>query len=200
MAVGVAGASGNVRYDVVKDVWYVGNAALTLYLGYLLALRMGSVRAILELSLAPRRSYLRARRPVCVQSVLFFGNGHRSSCADGGGLSHFGDRHRRRSWRRPFPCRYRAKPVVSVVISALCLASVTVSFSRTLWVVLLTGIVLAALTTRVVMVLRFMVIAVFVAGIAVLAGSTVDDADTTKQDTFIDKLMQTSQELKVVAI
>ena len=199
LAIGIAGASGKAPYDILKDIWYVGNAALTILFGYLLAQRMNSLRDILRgfVAAAAIVSAVHIGRfilnPAYLSETVLdlrvqAGAGYLITAI--GAVILLGDAR--------FRVGVLRNRMLSRVIAMVCLVSVLLSFSRTLWVVLLTGVLTATLTTRIKVVFRVGAVAAVLL-LIVIAGASLDDADTLMPATFIDKLAQIPQELKVTS-
>lgn len=145
LAVGLAGSSGKAAYDVAKDVWYVGNALLTLLFGYLLLRRIEDLRLIfLAVAFAGVMVSLFHEVRFVLDPLLFHeslaeiraraGTGYLISTL-GVGIA-LGDLRFRLGI---FPKQWMLWTVIAV-----CMGSIVLSLSRTAWLVLLT---LAAVTT-----------------------------------------------------
>ncbi|OGW37879.1 MAG: hypothetical protein A2010_10690 [Nitrospirae bacterium GWD2_57_9] len=139
LAVGLAGSPGNATYDIAKDVWYVGNALLTLLLGYLIVRRTKDVQAIfLTMALAAAVVSLAHVMHFVIDPSLLLQSltDIRAQAGTGYLISAVGVTLALADLRFRLGI-FRSRWLLGAV-AVLCLASIVLSLSRTAWLVLLT--------------------------------------------------------------
>ena len=196
---GLIGVSGNNPYNVAKDVWYVGNSATVLLFGYLLMERIGSLQPVLRVfaisaSVVATVHIVRfSLHPSSLQSLLDI----RTEVSAGYYITALG-----------LGIAYTAAKFKLDILNngyalwgtaLLCLASVTLSFSRTLWVAVMVVVITAVFGAGLRNVVRWILLlgcmALFAAAISDIdsGGSAPEEAT----DTFRGKIINSFQELKV---
>lgn len=196
---GLIGVSGNNPYNVAKDVWYVGNSATVLLFGYLLMERIGSLQPVLRVfaisaSVVATVHIVRfSLHPSSLQSLLDI----RTEVSAGYYITALG-----------LGIAYTAAKFKLDILNngyalwgtaLLCLASVTLSFSRTLWVAVMVVVITAVFGAGLRTVMRWSLllgcIALIVAAIfdIDIGGNAPEEATTT----FRGKVINSLQELKV---
>ncbi|OGW34718.1 MAG: hypothetical protein A2X58_13295 [Nitrospirae bacterium GWC2_56_14] len=196
---GLIGVSGNNPYNVAKDVWYVGNSATILLFGYFLMERIGSLQPVLRVfaisaSVAATVHIFRlALHPSSLQSFLDIRTEVSAGyyiTALGLGIAYTAARYKLYLFNSGYALWGTA---------LLCLASVTLSFSRTLWVAVMvvgfTALFVAGLRN----VMRW---AILLGCMALITAATSDiDVEGSAPEeaitTFRGKIINSLQELKV---
>lgn len=196
---GVMGSAGKAPYDVAKDVWYVGNPALTILFGYLMVKRMDGLLSIL-------RAFVVAAIIVSIVHVFRFilnpsyFNESLSDIRDQVSTGYLitavgigivvGDLRYRLG---VLPTR-----LASWSVMVLCLLSVTLSFSRTLWVSVLTVAFAALIIDNLRVALRIATVTVVVIIITIAAtGLYQSGIETDTNFTFFEKIIYSLRELQV---
>jgi hypothetical protein len=199
LAIGLAGSPGKAAYDIAKDVWYVGNALVTLLLGYLVLRRTENLRAILlTVALAAAAvSFVHVMHFVLDPSLIRLpladiraeaGTGHLASAL--GVTLVLGDLR--------FGLGIFRKPWLRWTAAALCMASIILSLSRTNWLVLLT---LTAVTSLNLSYRNIIRAAAALASAIVLFLMTADlnfsDGGPSEGYTFFQKVSVSAGELRI---
>ncbi|SNB47969.1 O-antigen ligase [Geobacter sp. DSM 9736] len=195
---GLLDAPGNAARDVAKDLWYVGNAAMTLWVAFLAARKMEGLTGILRIFLAAGVvvAFIHLCRfavdPMLLSSSVIE---IRTEAGVGYLLPALGLGVLLADWRYGLGLVQNRIP--SWLCGGLCLASVTLAFSRTLWIALLTFLlVLVGLSY-----LKQMMKAAAVAGailIALMASPLSDErAEPGSEATFSEKITNSLAELRV---
>lgn len=196
---GALGAAGKIPYDIAKDLWYVGNPALTLLFGYLISKKRLDLRSVL-------RAFVLAAVMVSVVHVVKFilnpsylneslidirgqVSGGYLMIALGFGIV-FGDL---RFGLNLLPTKW-----TSWLVMVLCLISITLSFSRTLWLMVMTLVLVALIINNFRAAFRIAI----VAGVFIVVGIVSNEVYTVETETnpditLIGKIMYTMKELQI---
>jgi hypothetical protein len=197
---GLAGAVGRSLYDVAKDLWYVANPALTLLFGYLAAARM---KSCLQPTL---RAFVAAAMVVAIVHFSHFlqepsrllgslsdirsdaGAGYLIVALGfgiaGGGLLGFSP--------------VLSSRVMTWLVMTFCLLSVTLSFSRTLWLTVVTMFATLLLLKNARTLLHLTLVAVVIIVIVQVSyDNTSYVAEGGADDSFIDKIMYSVREMNI---
>ena len=195
---GLVGAPGNEARDVAKDLWYVGNAAMSLWLAYLIASKLDDIQSLLRVIIAAAAvvSFFHLCRfaldpAIISQSVIDI----RTEVGVGYLLSALGIGVLLADYR--FRLDLLPNRLAWWFFMGICLASVALSFSRTLWIGVFTFVFVLIAVAYFKQTLRIAVVA-GVALIAVMASPLLDD--TTEPDTnstFAEKAINSLRELRV---
>ena len=198
LVAGIAGSGGKPLHDVGKDVWYVGNVALTLFLGFLAAgrcvallpvLRVFSLAAIAVSAVHIARF---AANPAWLHAPLLeiraeAGAGHLLS-AIGIGIVIAGFRY------GLHPFGYRSASLFTAVI---CLISIVLSFSRTLWICLATFMIVVILIDHFATACRWLVVGGAIVAATMITHGTFENRDHSAPETFTEKMANIFQELRL---
>ena len=194
---GLVGAAHNGAYEAAKDVWYVGNAVLTLQTGHILASRTKNMESAL-------RTVVIAAGVVAVIHICMFvyqAPDLEESVVDlraqmGAGylISALGIAVIANASYFQIPI-FRSR-IWGAVLILPCLASVVLSLSRTLWVATATLVLLPRLFKDV----RYLKYALYVLVLVMVllltgVGLTVTGSEIAGDDTFVEKVVGTLAEL-----
>lgn len=196
---GLIGVSGNTPYNVAKDVWYVGNSATVLLFGYLLMERIGSLQPVLRVfaisaSVVATVHIVRfSLHPSSLQSLLDI----RTEVSAGYYITAIGLGIGYTAAKFKLNISYSGYALWGTAL--LCLASVTLSFSRTLWVAVMVIVITAVFVEGLRTVMRWSLLFGCMALIAA-AISDIDIGGNAPEEataTFRGKVINSLQELKV---
>jgi O-antigen ligase len=196
---GARGIAGNAHYDVVKDLWYLGYPALTLLFGYQLAKRLDDLKSVLW-------AFVVAALIVsCVHISQFILNPSylndslieiRANVSSGYLIAAIG--FGIIAGDLCFGLDLLPSKLISLLIMALCLLSITLSFSRTLWICVAT-LLLAALiikSPRAALRIAIVVTVLGIMGVAATDGFK-EVTEINPELTIIDKIFYSMKELQV---
>ena len=198
LLIGIAGSSGKVPRDIAKDIWYVGNAAITLWLGFLAAKKLDGIKTILRILIgaAVIVSLIHLCRfaidpAIITQSAIdirtVVGVGYLLPALGIGVLL--------------ADCRYHLAllPVRygCFVISALCLISIVLSYSRPLWLGVFTFFFVQLVIVYYRQVRRVAVVASLVLLAVMVYPIPVEELEYGTETTFTEKAVRSLTELRV---
>jgi O-Antigen ligase len=199
MLIGLLGFPGNAFYDVAKDAWYVGNAGLTLLFGYMMMRRLKDLVFVLQAFAAAafivsivhigrfilnpeflQESFTDIRAQITAGYVVTIIG---TAVALGDIRFHLG---------------VLSNKIVSSMLIGLCLLSVFFSFSRTMWVTLLTSVVILLSVFKIKTILRTSIALGCVMILFFVASGPEQSRISSGEDmTFLGKMLSSLQELKV---
>ena len=196
---GTRGMAGKAPYDVAKDLWYLGNPALTLLFGYLLTKRMDGLLSVM-------RAFVVAAIIVAVVHIFkFILNPSyldeslidiRAQVSSGYLITALGIGIIVGNLR--FGLDLLQTRLASWLGIILCLLSITLSFSRTLWLCLMTLVLVSLIMNFPRAALRIVIAATvfIIVGLAATGGYRMA-TETGPDLTFVDKIMYSMRELQV---
>lgn len=195
---GLLGAPGKPPYDVAKDLWYVCNPLLTLVVGRQIARGSGDLAALLRICVIA--AFLVAVQHVCrfllhpsylIESAedirRQIGAGHLVT-ALGLGIVLNSARHR---------VQLFTSHLLTMVMATFCLASVILSFSRTLWLAVLTFVITVLVIGKLRIALRIGCVAACAVVIALAASDDWRSPATEPGGRFLEKTVYSLRELQV---
>ncbi len=199
VSIGLVGSIGNDPYDVIRDSWYIGKVVLTVLAGYYLMNRIGDFETLMKVVLASgvvaavyHLSYFVLDPSLLTSDIISIrrstGAGYFGvvlalavlAVAVKGRFAVFGPR------RWPF-----------VLIAMLCIASLTLSFSRTLWMSLFVMLFFSFDMLNIRNVKKALVVMLLIFAVLIAATSIDADKITSSDRSFTAKTLRVINELKI---